>query len=459
MTSSFIHSAPAFLRSTLEVLAVAESLTDEIAAKLYEIAPVIDVSWDAFYRAIRQADFVEARNSEWSFVPQFRQAFRAFGAVSEDRIRAAHDILRQASEADDACAGRSVPSYLFTEGGKAYHSAALGDFDTAFRHYGQAAVGPVDGRQWLAAKFATEQEEAGVLPSGYTETLFLRAMVLYREGDRRTAERLFREIVRRDEPRIETTVSLNLLARMLARNDPRTAEAMFKRVLDLGPQIGDYFGAAVAAHELANLLSRRTPVEAEALYRQSIEIGEQLNNRHHLGLVLHSFANHISGIRSRSYETEDAYKRAIDLLEETSDVDGSGQAMHSYGNFLARQPKRAGEAERHLRESVTRAKKTQSLFSIAQRLHTLARLVSRTDRRHGEAERMLEESLEIGRRIRNRRHIAMVLRSLANLVSKEDVGRAEQLLRESLALSRESNDQRGETAARADLERLLRGQR
>ena len=74
---------------------------------------------------------------------------------------AANELLYGIAERDDQKgAGTTVPRYLFTAGGRAYHATAL-HRDNAISLYSRAAEGPLTGQQWLAAKLAEEQQELG----------------------------------------------------------------------------------------------------------------------------------------------------------------------------------------------------------------------------------------------------------------------------------------------------------
>src|SRR5688572_1697691 len=122
MTLAFLKEAPNGMAGALQVLSAAESLTDRVAAELYALSAIPGISPEVFVGALHQADFVQARNSEWSFAPQFREEFLKLNEASPDVVKAAHRALfHYSSEADPILAGTVIPNYLFTLAGNAYH--------------------------------------------------------------------------------------------------------------------------------------------------------------------------------------------------------------------------------------------------------------------------------------------------------------------------------------------------
>ena len=63
MTLDFLKDAPAGMDRVLQILANAESLTDDVAKKIFNLAPIKSVSPDLFIRALHYSDFIEPRNS------------------------------------------------------------------------------------------------------------------------------------------------------------------------------------------------------------------------------------------------------------------------------------------------------------------------------------------------------------------------------------------------------------
>ncbi len=465
----FLEIAPHGAARALQILATAESLTDDTARQLYDLAPVPGLTAELFIHALHYADFVAPRNSEWYFSSTARGELQGLHAADTVTVTEAHRLLATlATEGDRALAGSRIPAYLFTPAGKAYHLAGTGDLQQALSLYGRATSGPLTGAQWLAARLASEQEELGVLPRGNIETLFLRAMVLVREGNREGAEPLLRLICASKEVRIEVGIACHLLGLLVARQrdaaHQREAEQLYRRSIEILEELGNRFGVAQTLHSLANLLARdRNPDrqrEAEQLYRRSIEIGEETGNRFHVAQALHSLANLLARDRNpdRQREAEQLYRRSIEIGEETGNRFHVAQALHSLANLLARDrnPDRHKEAEQLYRRSIEIGEETGNRFHVAQALHSLANLLAR-DRnpdRQREAEQLYRRSIEIGEQLGNRHHLAQTLRSFALLIEHRSSAEAEQLLQRSLDLNRQANDRRGERIVLDSLRRL-----
>jgi|GEM_PF-7064620 len=495
---NFLETAPEGAAHVLQLLAIAESLTDNVARDIYVLEPIDGLSPDAFVKALHYADFVAARNSEWHFLPEARRELQALRGSSPDVVNAAHRaLLALGAESDHALAGSVIPAYLFTDAGRAYHSAAIGEREEALALYGKAAKGPLTGAQWLASKLAIEQEDRGILPAGRIETMFLRAMVWVREGDRRKAEPLLRRIASSDEIRIEVAISCHVLAGIISRTERTTAEQLFRKSILQKERLHDLAGQAHSLHSLANLIGRdrNRRSEAEELYRRSIEIGNEIENRYHVAQTLHSLANLIGrdpnrhgeaeelyrysvkireeigdrhGIaqtmhslanligrdRNRHGEAEGLYRRSVKILEEIGDRYGIAQTMHSLANLIGRDRNRQNEAEELYRRSIEMDESLGNQYGVAQTMHSLANLIGRDRNRRGEAEELLRESLRIGDELRNWRHQAQVLRSLSFVVEHRSPREAEQLLEQSLELNRRERDRSGENLVRRSLQQL-----
>ncbi|VVN40034.1 hypothetical protein PS634_05355 [Pseudomonas fluorescens] len=80
-----------------------------------------------------------------------------------------------------------MPGYLFTHAGMAYHSGELGWSKKALKEYAKAAGATDSGELWLASALSQEQQEAGILPTGAIEPVFLRALSAYRGHDYKQA--------------------------------------------------------------------------------------------------------------------------------------------------------------------------------------------------------------------------------------------------------------------------------
>jgi len=479
----FLQDAPAGVGSTLAALACAESLTDEVAGEIYMKVPVPGLSAEQFLSAFKYSGLTEPRNSEWNLNHELRDELVRSDLLSSGTKHSVHRYLAKLGENTNLrdMAGKTVPTYLFSEAGLAYHSAGAGKIDDALEHYSRASLGPFNGAQWLGAKLVEEQEQTGILEKGRVETTFLRAWVMLRQGRKKEAMALFGRIAETNAEKREVAISLHLLANNLPPRRSDEAENKLRRSIEIGEStdnrfhvaqtlhslanllsrqegrwdeaetayrdsiemldsIGNRFGVAQTLHSLANLLSRQEGRwdEAETAYRDSIEIGESTDNRFHVAQTLHSLANLLSRQEGRWDEAEAAYRDSIEL-DSIGNRFGVAQTLHSLANLLSRQEGRWDEAEKAYRDSIEMRDSIGDRIGIAQTLHSLANLLSRQNGRLEEAERILEESLELGEKLRRDNHVAQVLRSFALTVEGRDPQKALDLLRRSL----EINERRG----------------
>jgi tetratricopeptide (TPR) repeat protein len=412
----FLEAAPQGTARVLQLLAAAESLTDEVARAVYGVAPIEGLSADVFLNALHYTDFVAPRNSEWQIAPEVRRELQAASAANPEIVGEAHrTLIAFAHGGDRTLAGSIIPAYLFTDAGQAYHLAAIGQQEKALSLYARAASGPLTGAQWLASRLAGEQEERGVIPPGTIEATFLRAMVLFREGRRQQAEPLFRQVAATDEPRHEV---------------------------------------AIAMHILGNLVWRRNAVEAEKLYRRSIKIGEEIGNQLHVAQTLHSLANLIGRDSRRRDEAEGLYRRSIKIDQESGNSLGVAQTLHSLANLIARDSRRRDEAEGLYRRSIEILEKRGDPLGVAQTLHSLANLIGRDSGRRHEAEELFRRSIKIGEEIGNQNHLAQTLRSLAFVVEHRSPQEAEQLLERSLEINERARNRKGIDLVRESLQQL-----
>jgi tetratricopeptide (TPR) repeat protein len=290
----FLDAAPPGTAKALAALACAESLTDKVALAIYEQVPAPGIAAADFVSAFKYSGLTEPRNSEWNLMPTVRQELLASPELNSDAKLAIHQSLLALGleEANRQKAGTDVPSYLFTEAGRAYHLAGAGRVNEALEHYSEASKGALTGAQWLGAILAEEQEHLGVLPKGRVETTFLRALVLWREGQKQAAMPLFRQVAATDLTRREVAIALHILGNDNRRGQRKEAERELRRSIEIGTEVGNRFHVAQALHSLGNLLTRWDRYEAaEQAYRESIEIGTDLGNRFHVAQTLHSLGN------------------------------------------------------------------------------------------------------------------------------------------------------------------------
>ena len=172
---NFLADTPEGTGETLAALACAECLTDRVAGGIYELVPVLGLTAQEFLPLFKQCGLTEPRNGgEWNIEPDFRDELIRSDYLSQEKKQTVHRYLLGLTE--NACPddekGKTIPSYLFVEAGRAYHLAGSGNTDAAIRQYNQAMLetteeDSLNGAQWLARKLRKEQEQTGVIPSGY----------------------------------------------------------------------------------------------------------------------------------------------------------------------------------------------------------------------------------------------------------------------------------------------------
>jgi tetratricopeptide (TPR) repeat protein len=458
MNLSFLKHAPAGTARAIQVLAAAESLTDEVARTLYELAPVEGIKAEGFLKALRQASFVEPRNSEWSFTPQARTYFRSLGQLDVGTIADAHSrLLDYAINGDPELAGTAIPSYLFTNGGKAYHSAASGDAQAAYEHYANAGVKDSGGRQWLAAKLSSEQMQEGVIDSNRVETLFIQAIVMFRENQRRESIPIFEKIIEKDEVNFPSAITFSLVGSYIRRSNPIRAETLLKRGLQISDAIGDTHGVAVNCHNLGFLIgnNKSRSQEAEEFFQRSIEIGRAEENEHHVAQVLHSYGVFLRRL-GRVGEAELALQEARTLLEAAGDIDGEAQVANTLAAVIGLDPNRSEEAEKLFKRALELVGNRASPSVLIRKLFNYGTFLAKLPSRRGDAESVLRRALEIAEtaNVKNDRYVAQALRELSLIVETSSVAEAEELLRAALKISTAISDNDGIGRANKALARL-----
>ncbi|WP_152417450.1 hypothetical protein, partial [Sandarakinorhabdus sp. AAP62] len=256
--SQLLQQAPPGTEKVLHAFALAECLTDHVAQSLYKGVALPGLSFDDFLEALRYSDIYEPRNSEWNIAESARRELTAKPALSKDEVRQVHALLLEAGKTGNkARAGWETPHYLFTDAGLAYHKAATGQIESALEHYSNCSRGDYRGNQWLGAKFAEKQERDGVIPQGSIETMFLRAMVLFRTGRREQAMPLLRKVAQSEKRQREVAIALHITANDDARQQRyKEAKAAYLRSIEMLGALGDQFGLAQTEHSLANMYAR-----------------------------------------------------------------------------------------------------------------------------------------------------------------------------------------------------------
>ncbi len=454
----FLSGAPDGVGPTLAALACAESLTDDVARAIYKTVPVPGLDADQFLSAFKYSGLTEPRNSEWNLNHELRDELVRSDFLPSDAKHSVHRYLAELGEKADfrETAGRTVPTYLFSEAGLAYHLAGAGNTEAALEYYSRASRGSFNGAQWLGAKFVEEQEETGVIPEGQIETTFLRAWVMLRQGRKKEAMPLFARIAKTDEAKREVAISLHLLGNDRPPRHSDQAEAELLRSIEIGESIGNRFHVAQTLHSLANLLSKQDGRwdEAEKGYRESIEMLRELGDRFGVAQTLHSLANLLSKQDGRWDEAKKAYRESIEIGESVGNRFHVAQTLHSLANLLSKQDGRWDEAEKAYRESIEIGESVGNRFHVAQTLHSLANRLSKQDGREDDAETAYRESVEIGEKIHRDNHVAQTLRSYALHIERRDPKQALELLTRSLEINKRRGNRRFANLVRQTIDQV-----
>lgn len=377
MPVEFVAATDPRVARALRVLSAPESLTDDLAIHLLNVTNA-GVSPERFVDALHMCDFVVERNSEWNLTRDIRMGLNEDLQEDWELFTAIQETLISVAEGQeiDSHIGE-VPRYLRSPAGLAYHWTYL-DSERGLDGYLAASLMPITGLLWLADELGREQQAYGFLPESAIELRFLRAMRLYREGDRRNAIKLLRKLTTIDECRFEVAVANHLVGRSEGRSPThrKLAEGKLRRSLACGRELGARLHVAQVLHSLALLISanRSRADEAESLLRESISIGRQQGNMHHVA-----------------------------------------QALHSLGRILGRKKATREEAEALLRESVTIGEKENNAAHIAQASYSLGTLIAKDPNRSEEAVALLERSLALDKSLGNAQYAEQTTRALSRL--------------------------------------------
>lgn len=416
--TEFIRKAPAGTGDVMQIFGAAESLTDEVAIKLYAIKPIAGLDANHFLLALHQSSFVEPRNFEWCFPVTVRDELRNLGTVEKAAIKKAHvNLLSIGMKADPCTVGRSVPRYLATDAGKAYHSAYAGKVDQALALYTQVASSweSFSGIHWLASRFSVEQQAAKILPTDATNLLFLQAMSLYREQRKKEAMPLFERIVAKDETSKFTAVACDILGVSLRRRNRQSAEHLFRRAISISKEIGDHNGEGVHLHNLALVLDRRGE-EAEPTFRAALEIAKEQGDEYSAAIRKNGLADHLAhSRREHRPEAEQLLTEAIAYFLACGEEEKLGSPMNTLARLLSMNKDRTEEAEQLYRLTIQIALRYDDRKGLSLRRSGLAKLLAKNPARYGEAKKLLTENLEMAKEDNDLKLIERMVREIEKL--------------------------------------------
>ena len=415
--AAFLQAVPDGVAKGMSALSAAVSLTDELALTLLSKCGEMEFEPEEVITCLHACDFVIERNSEYHFEPSARAfLLRELDHNRELCVRL-HSTLEELSrQADPAKAGDTIPTYLISPAGLAYHTT-VSDQQRGLNLYRKAYTGRHTGEQWLLGVLAQEQQSRGLLPVYAIEPDFYQGMTAYHEGRWEDAEEHFSHIERvigDNEERVEAAIALHLLGRIyhnLGRDDE--AGRVLTRSLQILERLGDRRGQAHVLNSMAMAIGRKDSAEAESLLLRSLKIGQERKDLPHQAEIEHSLGNLI-GLRNPE-KAETHLRRSLELRQQFNDLRGQAQVLQSLSKLFRRSD--PAKTEEYLRKSLAIDRQRGNLRGEAQLLNSLAVAIQDKDRQ--EAIAMLRRSIEINNKFRNKEGAAKSLNTLGRILTKD----------------------------------------
>ncbi len=312
---------PETIREPLIVLSSAKVLSDEVATQLIEQTVDLSLDIDLLFDVLHSVDFVIERNSEWHIRDSEREFLLQLLYKDPHKLKECNSVLLGiANNAHPSNAGTTVPTYLTSKAGIAYHTAVL-DSKEALIHYADAYTGHNTGEQWLLGELAGEQQRFGIISASAIEPYFLRGMTAYRENRINDADQLLRRVCKSNEIRIEVAIALHIVGLIRIRQyHLKEAERLLRRSLEIGERLGNLHHQSMVMHSLGNLIGKQEPEEAERLLRRSLEMREQLGDLSGQSMVMHSLGNLLKAIDL--FRSGEQFAFSLRLNQETGNTDG-----------------------------------------------------------------------------------------------------------------------------------------
>lgn len=407
------HALPGAERA-LACLAVAESLTDQVAGALYSLANVEGVSAELFLDSLHQSEMTAARNSEWHIVPSVRQ--NMYRIIQADQVlfaKANEYLLDLARSGDPLQAGTKLPSYLFTESGVAYHELAL-KIESALSRYTSVFRGVSSADQWLGATLSTFQQEAGLISESAVEPTFMRGMVEYREGRVKQAITLLERVSETRLRRWEVAVAHHLVGIAVGRIDPARATDLFEESLSIGEEIGDIGHQLHVLNSQGTLIYRFDRKAGVLTFERGLEMARAVRDARSTAVFLGTLGNAL--VRTQPERAELLLSECIDLARQLGDQRGEAIALHSLSRL--RRNTRPNAALLDVQRSIAIGRALKDNAHLAQTLRTYGLIVLHQDA--SEAEKAFIESVQINRRLGNNLGEALAMRSLADMYLEAD---------------------------------------
>ena len=223
------------------------------------------------------------------------------------------------------------------------------------------------------------------------------------------------EAIRADPDHAAAHHNIGVLLNNLKRYDE--AEEAFRRSIEIGVQLGDERGVAMALNSLGGVLQRQGRFdEAEKEFRDSIEIDEKLGNKRGMAMTLNSLGGVLQR-QGRFEAAEDTFRRSIEIGVELGDERHLAMALNSLGGVLQRQG-RFEAAEDTFRRSIEIGVELGDERHLAMALNSLGGVLQR-QRKFEEAEDTFRRSIEIGVELGDERGLAMALNSLGGVLQRQ----------------------------------------
>lgn len=313
------------------------------------------------------------------------------------------------------------------------------------------------------------------------------------EGDARSAERLYSEVVdwngesigdqlRAESERdvAEALYQLGVIAE--DRLDLDVAESWYTKALAAEDRLNDHLGAAVTSHRLGTIaLARRSFDRAQSWYLRAAEMFERhgppsyvASTYHQLGILaqeMHDFDSaeswykrsleielRTSNERGASHTfhqlgmvfqerrdfaaAESWYKRALEIEERLADEHGAASTYHQLG-MMAQERQDFAAAEEWYKKSLEIKERLIDEQSAATTYHQLG-IIAQEQRDFSAAENWYKKSLRISERLGNNRWVSRTYHQLGIVAQgRRDFAAAEEWYSKSLRLKEQIGDDEG----------------
>jgi hypothetical protein len=303
---------------SLAVLALPESLTDELALVLLNDAEVDDPVGDL--ALVRGGNLTVVRDDEWRLDARVRTELLKYATETMgDRPRLHALLAAVAGGARTEVLADRLPTSYRDGSALAYHVAEV-DASAGLHAYENSALDLRPGATWLSGMLAREQQERHILPDEAPELNFLFAITKYHDGKTAEAIQLLRPIAERRRVDRVTAFATHLVGQNDVLYGKGAAQGrgirMLRRSLRIGEDLGDVTHISHASHTLALALLMRdrkqSGDEAEALLERAYELADHLGDDFGRAKILHTWG------QSQMYSRDRAARRNAKAMLQQS---------------------------------------------------------------------------------------------------------------------------------------------